>query len=262
MSGEVLSGAGSEAEALEGFIAKWRARWPEWSVAEVFVPREQRETARAWASLLHELTLAAWGGVEARPGELKLAWWQEELVGWSKGARRHPLGLVLQRRQAPWARLAVGLPALQASRERPGDTGEAFVDIAPFCDGVVAVEGVLFAPADALLESTRRGAGAETAQHEQAVALVTATLLHSRFLYDSDSLVPLQVLARSGSPSHAARAAWARELLQCWPIEGSPGPRVRRIWAALARARLERPDPAAPLPPLAALRAAWRVARN
>ena len=32
----------SEREAFDAFAAKWRARWPEWSVAEAFVPRQQR----------------------------------------------------------------------------------------------------------------------------------------------------------------------------------------------------------------------------
>ena len=37
------------------FIAKWRARWPEWAIAEAFLPAVQREPAQAWLALLQEL---------------------------------------------------------------------------------------------------------------------------------------------------------------------------------------------------------------
>ena len=35
-----------EHEALQGFLDKWRSQWPEWRVAESFVPGPQRERAR------------------------------------------------------------------------------------------------------------------------------------------------------------------------------------------------------------------------
>ncbi|HEU0307199.1 MAG TPA: phytoene/squalene synthase family protein, partial [Lysobacter sp.] len=92
----------SDREAIGSFIDKWRARWPEWTVAEVFVPREQRDSTLAWMALLQELTDAAWGGSDPRPGEAKLGWWAEELQGWSRGIRRHPLGQVLQKFPVPW----------------------------------------------------------------------------------------------------------------------------------------------------------------
>src|SRR3546814_468826 len=104
------------------FTAKWRTRWPEWSIGVVFLPDAQRETAFAWFALVQELTDAAWSGADATPGQAKLAWWNEELQGWAKGARRHPLGAVLQPLSAPWTPLAASLLSLQASRERPPDT--------------------------------------------------------------------------------------------------------------------------------------------
>ena len=63
----------SDAEALAGFTSKWRARWPEWRVAEVFVPAAERERAVAWFALRQELADAAWAGSGPRPGEAKLA---------------------------------------------------------------------------------------------------------------------------------------------------------------------------------------------
>src|SRR3546814_3703825 len=91
------------------FIAKWRTRWPEWNIGVVFLPDAQRETAFAWFALVQELTDAAWSGADATPGLAKLAWWNEELQGWAKGARRHPLGAVLQPLSAPWTPLAASL---------------------------------------------------------------------------------------------------------------------------------------------------------
>lgn len=99
--GPPAQGQPVQEQALQDFAGKWRARWPEWSVAEVFVPRAQRGVAVAWAALQQELTDAAWGGTDALPGEAKLGWWMEELQGWRQGRRRHPLGLALQRQDAP-----------------------------------------------------------------------------------------------------------------------------------------------------------------
>ena len=62
-------------ESLDSFLDKWRTRWPEWAVAQAFVPPAQRDIALAWAALQQELTDAAWGGSDPRPGEAKLAWW-------------------------------------------------------------------------------------------------------------------------------------------------------------------------------------------
>ena len=69
---------------LHEFIDKWLARWPEWRVAEAFLPARSRESLLAWASLRQELADAAWAGVDPRPGEAKLAWWAEELHGWAR----------------------------------------------------------------------------------------------------------------------------------------------------------------------------------
>src|SRR3546814_12137811 len=95
-------------KTADEFTAKWRTRWPEWSIGMVFLPDAQRETAFAWFALVQELTDAAWSGADATPGLAKLAWWNEELQGWAKGARRHPLGAVLKPLSAPWTPLEIG----------------------------------------------------------------------------------------------------------------------------------------------------------
>ena len=129
------------------FIAKWREHWPEWSVAETFVPEDQREVASAWFALRHELTEAAWAGEDPRPGEAKLAWWREELQGWAQGRRRHPLGSVLQQQPVPWILLADSIPALFASRGTAPDPDQAAIRLEPFAEGVAGIGVTLFADA-------------------------------------------------------------------------------------------------------------------
>lgn len=236
-------GAHAPDDALASFIGKWRARWPEWALAETFVPASQRETALAWAALQQELADAAWGGRDARPGELKLGWWLEELQGWSLGRRRHPLGQVLQRRPAPWAALAAVLPTLLETRERPLDHADATRQLSAYAAALAAVDGVLF--------------GAETDAGDAAV--VAAGLLHARLAHEGASAVPLTVLAQAGET--ASVAAWTRELHAHWPKR--PAATVpRRLWAALALARLRAGDAARPLSPWRALLSGWRGARG
>lgn len=236
----------SEPEALEGFIAKWRARWPEWRVAEVFVPPANRDVVVAWFALRQELTDAAWGGSDPRPGEAKLAWWSEELAGWAHGRRRHPLGLALQKLPVPWAVLGASLPALQASRDRPATAAEAATAVEPFARAVGRVAASLFANR---MPAPTQG--------------IVASTLAERLLQGSLDGVPLELVARHGDGAAALRA-WAAELLQGWPLpyDGTPQGRVH---AALVRERLKgiaagRPH-ARPVSSWRALLAAWRAAR-
>lgn len=226
---------------LDSFLDKWRARWPEWAVAQVFVPVAQRPVALAWASLVQELTDAAWGGSDARPGEAKLAWWLEELQGWSKGVRRHPLGIALQRLPASWAALAASLPSLRDSRERPRDDADARAGLRPFADAIATIESQLFG-----------------GPVESAVAVVTSSLLQARLAQTGESAVPLSTLARDGEG--ATLRTWGGQLLRDWP--DGPASRPRQVWGALARQRLRRGDAALPVPPWSALLAAWRGARK
>lgn len=220
----------SEPAALAGFIDKWRLRWPEWQVARVFVPVAQRDAAAAWMALLQELTDAAWGGSDATPGLAKLAWWQEELRGWGKGARRHPLGSVLQPLRAPWTMLAGTLLDLQRTRAESSTAEAAMQGLAAFAAAVAQCETALFAAA------TRPHAAADVVPIQQS-------LLGARLLGDPD-------------------AAWIDVVLLPAPAAGT---QVRRIQLALVQARLRRArvDTArvGPLPAVQALWTAWRAAR-
>lgn len=239
-----------EAESVSGFVEKWQARWPEWQVAATFVPPTQRETAKAWFAMRQELTDAAWSGQDPRPGEAKLAWWAEELHGWSQGRRRHPLGIALQRLPAAWPLLGACLPALRASRERQSDAGQAIATLEPFAEAVAGIAAGLFG------------------NHTPApAASVVLGLLAEQLLLVGPSAVPLHVPARignTGSPDHIARA-WAGELLAQWPAPRD-GSRPGRIQAALVRARLRQFASGGrgelPRPHWSALLTAWRAARD
>lgn len=230
----------SEQEAIGSFIDKWRARWPEWAVAEVFIPRGQREIVLAWMSLLQELTDAAWGGSDPRPGEAKLGWWAEELQGWSRGARRHPLGQVLQRFSAPWAQLATALAQLRESRDRPVDAADAFAQIQDLAVAAAAIEQVLFDGSTGTDET------------------IAASLLHMRLAHHPADAAPLQALAQAGEG--AAIAEWTRQLAAHAPSGAAARP--RRVLGSLARARLRRGEAVQPVSALQALWVAWRAARG
>jgi hypothetical protein len=133
----------SDRSGFEDFAAKWRARWPEWGIAEVFAPVAQRDVAAAWFALLQEFADAAWGGSDPAPGLAKLAWWQEELRGWAKGAHRHPLGTVLRPRPASWSAIADAMPALRY-RELPLDPAAALAVLDPLGRASAEIEAVLF----------------------------------------------------------------------------------------------------------------------
>lgn len=216
----------SAPDALETFVDKWRARWPEWGIAGVFVPPLQRDVATAWFALLQELTDAAWSGGDPTPGLAKLAWWQEELHGWSRGRRRHPLGAPLQSLPAPWEILSAALMELRSFRVLPRGVDDAFTGVQAFARSIAEVEAVLFGVSGS-----------------QASATVSATLLAMHpalFQAENDSL----------------RTA----LLSQWPA--AHGPRLRRIVAALARARVESTTPSQPLSRWRTLWLAWRAARG
>ena len=226
-----------ESEAIatadaSAFVAKWRGAWPEWAIAEVFLPPGERAIAPYWQALQFEQQEAAWGGADARPGEAKLGWWTEEFAGWALGRRRHPLGVHLMARPAPWGELARALPALRDARPRPSDSGTAWRAIEPVVSAVTQCEARIF------------GSTAD-ARTVAACWLVSRVARH-----------PADAVPADHSPP-----AWAADLLRAWP--GAHGaPAVRRIELALARARLRSGRPGEALGPVSTLWAGWRAARD
>ena len=233
----------SDSAALVSFLEKWHARWPEWSVAEIFVTPARRDIAVAWFALLQEFDDVLNISGDPLPADAKLAWWAEELRGWSGQRSRHPLGRRLEPVRAPWTRLSDALPALVAARETPADGNEAFAALAGYGAAVAAVE-------------------AEMLGHAPDVGAVIAQVLAARVADVGVTAVPT-ALGRADDGS--AVRAWATEILQRWPASRQ-GARERRVLAAYARGRLERlsrTGAPAPLPSRPMLLfSGWRAARG
>ncbi|TKS54143.1 hypothetical protein E4582_04710 [Luteimonas yindakuii] len=215
-------------EPPETFIAKFHERWPEWGVAIAFIAPGERDALEAWLALLQEFADAAWGGSQAAPGLAKLAWWQDELLGWSRGARRHPLAQRLRSQTIDWPALGHALNVLPATRDGAAD----------------GVAKTLQPLAGALAQAEARLAGQPVGQDD--AALLVAVLLGERALRHGD-------------------ADEAQRVLATWPRHRGAGSGGRRIQAELLRRRLlALADRKAPQS-LAAWRVlplAWRAARG
>lgn len=221
-------------EALDGFLDKWRRRWPEWALVEGFVPPSQRRPAQAWFALLQELEDIMNVAGDALPADAKLAWWQQELRDWEGRRSRHPLGRVLEPFPAPWAALAEAAPAIQTLRDAPASLESAMAGLEGFARAVAAVEAVLFA----------RSAPVD-------VRALAVQWLEAR----------AQVAGAAAPPAGIELGAWRQALLQAWP--GKPAlARPHRIWSRLARRRLARHLAGKPLPgpALQQLWDGWRAA--
>ncbi|MEL1264768.1 phytoene/squalene synthase family protein [Pseudoxanthomonas putridarboris] len=235
----------SDSAALDSFLEKWRARWPEWSVAEIFVPAERRERAVAWFALLQEFDDALNIAGDPLPADAKLAWWGEELRGWAARRSRHPLGRRLEPIRAPWEQLAEALPALAPARMPTRDGDAAFASLSAFAEAVVAVE------ADVLGRAAEPGA-------------VIAHTLAIRLMDVGATAVPYDLGASvHGDP--ARLRAWADHLRDRGG-DLRQGARERRILSSFAFGRLLRHARAgqpAPLPsPPRLLFTAWRAVRG
>ena len=150
----------SDSAALDSFLEKWRARWPEWSVAEVFVAPARRDIVVAWFALLQEFEDVLNIAGDPLPADAKLAWWGEELRGWASQRSRHPLGRRLEPVRADWARLADALPTLAEARTVPRDREAGFAALSRYGEAVAAAEGGVSGsddPTHARLAGHRRG---------------------------------------------------------------------------------------------------------
>lgn len=231
--------------ALDSFLEKWLARWPEWRVVETFVPVSRRRLAIAWFALQQEFTDAMNIAGDPLPADAKLAWWGEELRDWSRQRSRHPLGRVLEPQRAPWFELAEALPILIRLRERPLDGESAFDTVRPLAAAIADVEHALF----------------PGSVGDEAIQVLCAQLLAARLEGAGEVAVPLHVAGAEGP----TRDAWVGELLLRWPAR-EDGPLPRRLAAALARSQLQRSgaggESIATLSPLRALWLGWRAARR
>ncbi|MDN5782179.1 MAG: phytoene/squalene synthase family protein [Luteimonas sp.] len=218
--------------ATDEFIAKWHARWPEWNIGTVFLPATQRATAFAWFTLLQELTDAAWSGADPTPGLAKLAWWNEELQGWAKGARRHPLGDILQPQPAPWTPLAASLLSLQASRERPPAADPEATGVMSFARAVANCERALFEDA------------ATAGRDDEGINVVAFDLLAARQLLHGDAQGARRLLEAAPAGGRATcprclQSAFLLQRLHYLAANGQSRPPAawRSLWLAWRAAR-------------------------
>ncbi|MEB1531065.1 phytoene/squalene synthase family protein [Xanthomonas sp. WHRI 7945] len=227
----------SSTSALDAFLDKWRSRWPEWAVAETFVPAAQRVRAVAWFALLQEFDDILNIAGDPLPADAKLAWWGEELRSWAAQRSRHPLGRVLEPVAAPWAQLAEALPGLLASRAAAADPAHAYERLEAFALAAAQVERAVF-----------------EGERDAASALATQVLAQ-RLAAAGIAAVPLSL---RGGDDAQAQQRWAQALLQRWPRRVD-GPRSRRIVSALARARIAQQARGVRKPPsqMASLWRAW-----
>ena len=201
-------------DSLDGFLDKWRERWPEWSLVERFVAPELHRRSLAWFALLQEFDDMLNIAGDPLPANAKLGWWGEELRSWAAQRSRHPLGRVLEPvRGAPWAQLAEALPALIDAREPVADAAQARRSLQGFAEAVAAVEAVMFA----------------APLHPHAADAVLIQTLAQRVQELDATVVP----AKAGGVRE-----WQQALLAQWPARVA-GPRPRRVYAALARGRLQ-----------------------
>jgi len=235
--------------ALDSFLDKWRSRWPEWSVAAPFVAESQRELAVAWFALLQEFDDMLNTGGDPLPADAKLAWWGEELRSWAGQRSRHPLGRVLEPIRAPWAQLAEALPDLVEARTAALDAANAERALANYAGAVAAVEAALFLDTPGK-DTPRKGAA-------RAVLLQT---LAQRLHETGVAGIPRSLLEEDAG---SAAQDWARQLLKGWGTR-VPGPRARRVWSSLARARLAAQAAGKPVEatPVRTLLRVWWAARG
>lgn len=236
----------TDSTALDSFLGKWRTRWPEWRVVEVFVPATQRQLAVAWFALLQEFTDAMNIAGDPLPADAKLAWWGEELRDWSRQRSRHPLGRVLEPHRTPWFELAETLPVLIRLREPPQDPAAAFERVRPLATAIADVESALFG---------------SSAGEQRLVQAISAQWLAIRLDEAGDAAVPVH----SGNHAEPSQRGWSQQLLEQWPVRNG-GAIPRRLWSALARSRSQRFTAAgegyAPLSPVRALWLGWCMARQ
>lgn len=251
-------------QALEGFVAKWRAREPDMAQAEIFCPPPRRGRFQAWGALQHALREAVFELRDAHVGQAKSGWWAEELLALQRGTPRHPLTLALagQGDAMRWSPLAGALIDSVAGDLRPAGRDAAFAGVDALARGIAETEAALFDL---------------PGSDEEGVRAVAVHLLAQRLSVglaaEDAGRVPMHLLARHGLTSaelgeeagRPARRDWARELLAALPARLPRAPLYRRQRAAFDRYRLARlaagADERAP-GPLRGLLLAWNAARG
>ena len=146
-----------EDSAFASFERKWLEANPEQSAVLVFLKPEQRQPARAFGSLIHELTQTAFMVREPQVAAAKLSWWQQELMGASAGNARHPISRELFRDSsaidpATWRVLIDGAIA-QLDASFPSTFEDLLTSLSDFFGPVAAIETQLTSGTESQLDA-------------------------------------------------------------------------------------------------------------
>lgn len=251
---------GKSPDASAHFVGKWLQREPEMVFAEIFCPVADKPAFRAWGALLHELREALFELSDPGVARIKTGWWAEEMIGLGQGRQRHPLGLELLGRDAPWSALGRALLAFETDSMRAANTEESVTALVPLADAVLQVECRLF-PAR------------ESADASRSLAIHwLLQRLPEGLASEDQARIPMHLFARHAItaaelPTVQAQALlrdWAGELLSALPPVLPGAALVRRSRAGFDQARLRRlasGKPFGPPSPPSSLWRAWRAAR-
>lgn len=196
--------------AFASFERKWLDAQPEQALVAVFLRPADRERARAFGSLIHELEQTAFGVREPQVAAAKLAWWQQELVAASKGTARHPITrkIFLDARARTldagrWAALVDGALA-RIETSAASTFNELFTTFATFYGPVAQVESALLCGASVSDEANAR---------LWTISHLLGSIVSLEHEQDCPPFIPMALLARHGLSradlSHASPARTA-----------------------------------------------------
>jgi 15-cis-phytoene synthase len=181
-----------EDSAFASFERKWLEANPEQAAVLVFLRPAQRQSARAFGSLIHELTQTAFVVREAQVAAAKLSWWQQELIGAAAGNPRHPISRELFRNvsaidPAIWRALIDGAIA-QLDASFPSSFKDLITSLSDFFGPVAAIE-------------TQLAGGSESQVDAVAKLWICSHLLlvaQNASHFAERTSMPLDLLARHG----------------------------------------------------------------
>jgi phytoene synthase len=145
--------------AFASFERRWLDANPEQSAVLIFLPSPQRERARAFGTLIHELSQTAFGVREPAVAAAKLSWWQQELISAAAGNPRHPISRELFRDArttmidaTSWRALIDGA-IMQLDASLPSTFDELRTSLSAFFTPVASIENQLTETGDSQTEA-------------------------------------------------------------------------------------------------------------
>lgn len=202
-----------DSEVLQSYLDSWRRDWPEWSIAERFIPQSLRTVAQAWFAVQQQWEGLLPAASESMATAAKQAWWKHEIDNWQQGQALHPLGSVLCVITAPWAQLATTMTCLQTLQCTSADVRHGYQELWAMIHALATIDNHLF--------------GRTVSSDPQALLIQWLDARRRRG-------------GAGASPPGQTADQWRQQLLTMWPNKPSLA-RPRRIWLALIRRRIQDP---------------------